>query len=457
MKKKLAFTLIALLSLSINAQASCNLLYIYEQALTSDPIYQQALAQRLSDKQIVPLNVAPLLPQASIYGGPSLNKQQFSGVASPFLSKTSRGYLITLALKQTVFDFSKFSAVSGARAISKEADATLNVAIQSLMLRVSQAYFNVLKDEDNLAYSLSSKKAYAKQFDQANQEYKVGLKTITDVYTAQSSFDLATSNYIAAKTTLAIDKENLRAITGCIYPSIAKLSEKFPLISPRPANMEAWVQTALAQNWSIKAAQFASTAAMENIKQQRAGHFPTLNLEGSYSNGYNNNFAGTGIGTSFSNSSAPGVFIPTSAHTTNKSVSLNLGVPLSSGGSVIALTNQAQYNYQVSTQLLEQNIRATENSTRQSYLNIIAGIQKIHSDKQAIKSTISSYEGLEARYNAGTETLVNVLNQQEKVYEAQTNYAADRYAYVNNLLALKQAAGTLCQDDLVAVNSWLVN
>ncbi|MDR3490690.1 MAG: TolC family outer membrane protein [Gammaproteobacteria bacterium] len=459
MKKYFALTMITLLSLNMSAgAAAANLLHVYEDALSNDPVYQQAIAQRLSDKEAEPLNLAPLLPQAVITGGPALNKQHFSGSASPISSTTSKGYLFTLALTQAVFDFGKFAALSGARAASKEADATLNAASQNLILRVAQAYFNVLKDEDNLAYSLSNKKAYAKQYDQANQEFKVGLKTKTDVYTAESSYAASTANAIAAETTLAVDKETLRAITNHVYSSIAPLSEKFPLISPQPADMDAWVKTALMQNWSIKAAQLASVSAMETIKQQRAGHFPTLYAQGSYSAGYNNNFAGAGIATSVdpnTTGTVPGVFIPTKTHTTNASLSFNLGIPLSSGGAVIAGTNQAKYNYQVAMQNLEKNIRETTTNTRQTYLNIMAGIQKIRADKQAIKSAISSYEGIEARYQAGTETLVDVLNQQRKVYEAQTYYTTDRYAYVYNILALKQAAGTLSQEDLVAINSWL--
>lgn len=139
----------------------------------------------------------------------------------------------------------------------------------------------------------------------------------------------------------------------------------------------------------------------------------------------------------------------------DKALSLNVTIPLFSGGLVMAQTNQATYNFQVAEQQLEQVFRNTANITRQSYLNVISGIPKISADKLAIKSAVSSMTGLEESYRVGTETLVNVLTQQQNVLQAQTQYAADRYAYILNLLALKEAAGTLSFEDLRVINAWL--
>jgi outer membrane protein len=456
MKKSLL--LVTLLGITPIIHAA-DLMQIYQQALFSDPVYQQAVSQRLSDQEGAPIARSALFPQAAINGGPSLNKfHQNPSEGSPAIRTTSRGYSFTLSLSQTVFNYAQFKALAGANAVSKEADATLNAAKQSLMLRVAQAYFTVLKDEDNLVYNAANKKAFNKQYDQINQQYKVGLKTITDVYTAKASYDTASAAYIAAQTTLADDKENLRAITGNVYPALGTLSKHFPLISPQPANMDEWVQTAEQQNWSIKAAQFANAAARENVKQQFGGHIPTVSLQGAYNVAYNNNLAGAATSGSASSTEVLTSFLPpTKAHTSDASVTLNFGVPIFQGGQVVAQTEQARYSYQVANQKLEQTVRATVNTTRQSYLGVIAGIQQINADQQAIKSTISSMEGLEAGYRVGTQTLVDVLNQQQKVFQAETQYATDRYAYINNLLSLKQAAGTLSAEDLQAINAWLIN
>lgn len=450
MKKRILF-LIILFCCQLTAKAA-NLLQVYQQALCSDPIYQQAISQRLSTKEGVPINLAALLPSIVITADPSVTRSGYSGanlrgIGFTPRNNTQRYYELALTATQTVFNYSQFFTLRAAMATSKGADATLNAALQSLMTRVASAYFAVLRDEENLSYNEASKLAYAEQLNQVKEQYKVGLKTITDFYTAQAAYDTAVANYIAAQTTLANDRENLRVITGVYYPRLSSLSDKFPLISPEPENVEAWVCLSQRQNWSIKAAQYAVDTAKQTIQQQFGGHLPTVSLQGQVDriytdniNGYVNIAARNGTSTE-----------------TDKQIMLNIKVPVFSGGGVTAQTDQAVYNYKVAQQQLEQTVRNTANTTRQSFLGILAGISQIDADKQAIKSSISSLQGMDASYKVGTETLVDVLNQQQKVFQAQTQYAADRYNFINNILALKQAAGTLSFDDLCAINAWLID
>lgn len=443
MRKIITICLLFLITVNLYA---ADLIQVYQQAVTSDPIFQQAIDQRLSDRQAVPISFANLLPNIGVTVNPNIYKSANSGPGSNNLgSYSQRGYQLNAVATQTIFNFAQFANLSGAKAVAKQADATLNAAAQSLMIRVANAYFAVLQDEDNLRFATVNKNAYAKQLDQVKEQYNVGLKTITDVYTAQAAYDSSSAFYIATDTQLANDRENLRVITGVYYPCLAKLSERFPLISPQPANMETWVNIATRQNWSIKASQYAAEAALENIKQNFAGHLPTLNAQGIYNINFTRN---TG-------SSNPFFFPPGASQAHNRTLQLNLAIPVFSGGGVVAQTRQAQYNFQVSAQQLEQTVRNTVNTTRQSYLGVMAGISKVHADQLAVKSTLSSYQGLEAQYRVGTATLVDVVNQQQRVLQASQQYAADRYTYVKNLLALKQAAGTLSPCDLQAINAWL--
>ncbi|VVC75049.1 Outer membrane protein TolC [Aquicella siphonis] len=456
MKKKFLSVFILICWQSF-AQAA-NLLEVYEQAQTSDPVFLQAVAQRLSTREGVPISAAALLPNIAFTASPSADKVGYSGSNfDPVVDNsgsyvnprnlTQRNFSMSLSLTQTIFNYAQFSAVAQQVSLAKGADATLNAALQNLMIRVASAYFAILKDEDNLSYAEASKLAYAEQLDQVRQQYKVGLKTITDVYTAQASYDSAVATYIAAETTLSNDRENLRVITGVYYPHLSSLSDEFPLVSPQPRNVETWVKKAVAQNWSIKSGQYNVSAAREQIRQQYSGHLPTINVQTTFSKEVSDNINNY---SSFTERNGPGT-------TSDRGIALNVNVPIFSGGGVVAQTNQASYNYQVAQQQLEQTIRSTINTTRQSYLSIVAGISQIKADKEAIQSTISSLEGLEASYRVGTETLVDVLNQQQKVFQAQTQYATDRYAFVNNILALKQAAGTLSFDDLRAINAWLID
>lgn len=467
--KKFWLSLIILIGLPVNVMANTTLMEVYRQAMISDQIFQQSVAQRLSTKEGVPISLSSLLPSASVLATPIITKTEASGPGAAFVgSNTQRGYNVNLSVAQTIFDFGKFANLSGAVALSKQADANLNAATQDLMLRVAKAYFAVLKDEDDLRYIIATKKAYAKQLDQVNQQFKVGLKTITEVYTAQASYDSSVASYIGAQNTLADDKENLRVITGVYYPHLAKLSEAFPLVSPNPTDMEAWVQTAQRQNWNIRSAQYAATSACDNVKQQFAGHLPTLQIQGGYDVDFTRTVSSSLGAAAEIPPPSPGPtptptpaevpFVTKGAAKTNSlSANLALNIPLVQGGFVVASTHKAQYDYQVAWARLDQTVRNTINNTRQSYLGVMSGISKIRADKLTIKSTISSLEGLQEAYHVGTETLVDVLNQQQKVVQAQQQYAADRYAYVNSLLSLKAAAGTLSYRDLEAINSWLIS
>lgn len=438
---------------------AADLLEVYRQAQMSDPIFQQAIAVRFATKEGVPISISALLPNIAFSVDPSVTRSAFAGTnfsqttGTPVGGQTSprnntqRAYTMALTLNQTVFNYAQFSAVAGQVATSKGADATLNAALQSLMIRVASAYFAILNDEDNLSYTEASKLAFAEQLDQAKQQYDVGLKTITDVYTAQASYDASAADFIAAQTKLANDRENLRVITGVYYSHLSSLNENFPLINPKPANVDKWVDIAIQQNWSIKAAQYNLETARQNIKQQFAGHLPTVSLEGVLDRQYTNNINGY---RSFNQRKGPGT-------QTDRTLQLNINVPIFSGGGVLASTNQAAYNFQVASQQLEQTVRTTANTTRQSFLNLTSGISQIAADKQAVKSFISSLEGMEAGYRVGTQTLVDVLNQQQKLFEAQTQYASDRYTFVNNILSLKQAAGTLSFNDLCSINVWLTD
>ena len=447
MKKLL---LLAVTLIGYQTGHAADLLEVYQQALTSDQIYQQAISQRLATKEGVPISLASLLPSLSLSYDPAVTRSGFSGTnvatgSSP-RNNTLRNYSLTLTLTQTVFNYSQFMGLASALATSSGADAILNSAMQNLMTRVASAYFAILKDEDNLNFTETSMLAYKEQLDQVKQQYEVGLSTITNVYTARASYDSAVAGYITAKTVLNNDKENLRVITGKFYDHISPLSEDFPLATPIPHDVNAWVKTSLQQNWSIKAAQYSVDSARQTVRQQFGGHFPTVTLQGTMDRQYTQNI--NGYRQAINERVGPST-------QTDRSILVDFTLPILAGGGVIAQTNKASYQYEIAQQQLEQTQRGTVNATRQSFLGVTAGISQVKADKEAVKSNISSLEGMEESYNVGTETLVNVLNQQQKLFEAQTQYAADRYAFLNNVLALKQAAGTLGFDDLRAINIWL--
>ena len=181
-----------------------DLMQVYQQALLSDPTYQQAIAQRLVTKENVPISLSALLPSLGGTVIPTLGRTSASGSAAIPGVSSQKGYDFTLLLTQTIFNFGQVANLIGAKELSKQADATLSAATQDLMLRVATAYFNVLHDEDTLVYIGATRTAFKKQLDQVKEQYNVGLKTVTDVYTAQASYESSVANYIAAENTLAL-------------------------------------------------------------------------------------------------------------------------------------------------------------------------------------------------------------------------------------------------------------
>lgn len=450
---KLKFFCFAMLVLFWNGKATAtNLIEVYQRAQMVDPTFQKAIADRLATQEGVPISIAAILPNLSFSMNPSLSRSEYSGTSfiNAFTNprnNTQRAYTMNLSLTQTVFNFAQYSTIAQQVAISKKADATLNAALQDLMIRVSTAYFNILRDIDALHYSEQSEHVYANQLDLVKRQYNVHVATITDVYTAKASYNTAVANRIQAQIILINDRENLRKITGINYPYLAKLKKDAPLLRPNPANEEAWVRGTLAQNWSIKAAQFNVDSEWQNVNVQRAGNLPTINVQGTLSRQYTNNL----------NSYNAANFPQGPGLIAEKQVMVNINMPLFEGGGVQAKTKQAVYNFEAAKQQLDGVINDTVAVTRQSYNSVMLGVSEIKSDLEAIASNIRSVHGMEISHHLGIETLVNLLNQQQLLFQSQLQYVTHRYAYINNYLILKQATGVLSYQDLFALNTLLTN
>lgn len=455
LKKLLLFTILFFYwPLAANA---ADLLEVYQQALYHDPKFQQAIAESLVTRDNVPISIANILPHISIFTNPTVSRYGFSGTQYRTGSigninffdprnLTQRTYTLDLNISQPVFNFALYENIAVQLANAKSACAILNAALQDLMIRVSEAYFAILRDEEEITYTIASKRYYQFQLKQITDQYQAGMKTLTDVYTARAAYESSVATYIVANKKLMNDRENLKAITCIYYSHLSYLKNDFPLISPRPNHLQPWIDIALNQNWSIKAARYSLEAAKQNIMQQFAGHLPTIYLQSNLTRNY-----------IFNINRYPS-FIDTNGAGTisERSIGFNIDFPLFEGGGITFKTNQAKHMYEQQQQILEENIRNTVNMTSQSYTNILAGINQIKADQYVITATMKSLAGTIDRYNSGIETLLDVLNREENLYTAQVTYATNRYELVNNILLLKEAAGTLSFEDIRLINSWLV-
>lgn len=456
MLKKLYLLLILIFFGQLNAGAA-DLLEVYQQALYSDPIFQQAIAESLVTRDNVPISISYLLPHLSIFSNPTVSRYGYSGTDyrtgtigninfyDP-KNLTQRTYALDLSLSQPVFNFSLYTNVAIQLANAKSACATLNAALQDLMIRVAKAYFAILKDKEEITYTKASRRYYHFQLKQITDQYEAGIKTLTDVYTARAAYESSVAAYIVAHKKLINDKENLKAMTNVDYDYFSYLKNNFPLPTLKPTHKTNWIDRALQQNWSIKAAQYSLIAAKENITQQFSGHLPTVTLQSHFTKYYTYNI----------NRYSSYIDANGAGSTSERSIGLNIEIPLFSGGGVNSKINQAKHFYEQQQQILEETIRTTINNTSQSLMNIIAGISQIKADQYIITATTQSLQGTLDRFQAGIETLLDVLNREENLYAAQITYATDRYDLINNLLILKAAAGTLSFEDLKIVNGWLV-
>ena len=417
---------------------------VYRQALENDPTFKAAYSTFMSTSESIPQARAALLPQLTL-GGQISNNTMTVNVPGPDSLNGSQGYNSNqwkVNASQAIFNYQSWAKIQQAKASVKAAHATFNNAAQDLMLRTAKAYLDVLLSKDTLNFVEAKKRANKRQLDQAQQRFNVGLDAITSVYEAKAAFDQSVADVISAQNNQINQNENLRKLTNHVYDHLSPLRDgTIPLIKPEPNDVHEWVATGLKQNYNLFAAKYSLQAARENIKAQSSGSWPTLALQGSSyqvhnMGGGNNNF-----------------FVPNDQMLSTVAIALNF--PVFQGGLVEANTRQAQYNFQTSSEQLEQTYRNVVVNSTIAFNTIVDGISKVKADRQAIISRQNSLESTEAQFQVGTRTMVDVVNAQQRLFEAQEQLASDQYGLINAILNLKYLAGSLNVNDLDEINSWL--
>jgi len=355
----------------------------------------------------------------------------------------------SVALTQTLYNRGQFIALRQADKQVARAEVGYQLAKQDLLLRVSEAYFNVLAAEDTVASEQAAREAIRRQLEQAEQRFEVGLIAITDVQETQAGFDQAVAAEISAQRLLATSREFLREIIGSHVTDLAGPKEDFPLISPNPADQEAWVRTALDQNLTLISSRIGTEIAQDSIEIERSTRLPTLRLSG--------NFGESQSESTRINNLASGLSPRTFSEFGSEGYSFNLSfsVPIYSGGFNASRIQQSVYQHRAALEGLERMARQTERLTRDAYLGVLSEISRVRALRQAVESSETALRATEAGFEVGTRTTVDVLASQNNLRRAQTNFARSRYDYALEVLNLKYAAGSLAVQDLELVNEWL--
>jgi len=443
MKKTLAWlSLVAALLIMPVGQAD-NLLQIYQQALLSDPGIREAEANRNAALELKPAARGFLLPQ--IDGDANFTDQSTEGARNTtfgganalneFDTETD-GWRWNVQLSQTIFRWDQWVGLKKSSKQVAQAEADYQAAGQDLMIRVAQTYFDVLAAQDTLESEQAAKEAIGRQLEQAEKRFEVGLIAITDVQEAQAGYDQAVAAEITAKRVLATRRESVREIVGQYPNDLKSPKSEIPLVSPDPEDEEAWVETALHQNFLVLSSELGAEIAKDDFRVAKTRHYPTIDLVASHSE---TDISGQ---TTNSGSLAGPVTSPAGTDSSDDQIQLRFALPIFSGGTVSAQRREAMHRYRAARERFEGTARQTEREARDAYLGVIAEISRVKALRQARKSSETALRATEAGFEVGTRTTVDVLDQRRQLFIADVNYSRSRYDYIINVYHQRVAAET---------------
>jgi outer membrane protein len=414
------------------------LLEVYEAARGYDAAYLAARAQAESAQFRAEQTEALLRPSASLSG--SLTRQESD---PPVVDRRSlNNAQVALQARQPLYNRASGAAVDQARRSLEAAAADLEAAEQDLILRVSQAYFDVLASQDALATVQASKKFITEQRASARRNFEVGNATITDTREAQARFDLVNAQEIAAENDLRTKRIALDQLVGRTGVQPKGLAVPVALPPVTPDAVEDWVTRGLAQHPSVRRAQTALEIARLETERARAGHSPTVDLVGSLSS---------------SRSTGSAVAPPTSRPgTTNAaSIGVQLNLPLYTGGSVQNRIRETLLLEERSRNDLEAARRGVAQGTRQAFFGVQSGQAQVKALEAAESSSQLALEATQTGYRVGVRVNLDVLNAQSQLFTTQRDLARARYDVLLGSLRLRQASGQLGAPDVAALNRLL--
>ena len=439
MKLKISALLVAGCLFGTSAIAA-DLIDIYRAAQAQDPVYSSARFTYDASKEIVPqARAANLLPSINLSA--SFNRTHRDTDGFPTADFNTHGY--TVSLTQPLFRMQNWIIFDQAGLQAKQSEAVFADAGQSLIVRTAQAYFDVLLAQDNVALSGAQKTAINEQLAQAKRNFEVGTSTITDTYEAQAKYDLGVAKEISDLNDLEIKRQALQQLINKMPAGLAPLRDNPILTLPKPSDMDQWVKAAEEASPVIAQSRLAYEIAARDVDRNKAGHIPTLDFTGSFSNNASPSTSASGnVGTSFD--------------TRSTGIGVILTIPLYQGGGTQSRVRQSLSNRDRANADLENAKRTVAQSVRQNYLGVTNGVAQVKALEAALVSNKSSLDATVLGKEVGVRTNVDVLNAQQHLFQAQRDLQQARYNTILSQLRLKSAAGRLVEDDLAEVNRMLV-
>ncbi len=396
-----------------------NLSDAWQAALDYDSSYSAAQNQHRAAQEKAVQARATLLPQVN---ASAQYQRQYQ--YEP-LSQSSRNHGWNIQASQALFDAAKYATYQQGQVSIRIADEQLQLAVQKLLLDVSQAYFDVLLAEDTLKATQASKTAYAKQLDQAKTMFDVGAATVVDTYEARAGFESAQVKEMAAQTQLSVAKQKLENLTGLDPAHIQKVDgDKLQRLLPS-RDLAYWLETAQTHSNSLTVQNLAIESARQSRLAAQAARLPTLQLQGGYQDGVTHT--------------------DNSGHVSSRggSVSLNLSVPLFAGGGINSQIREAKAKeLQARDEWLAAQ-RTLNVTVKQNYLNMLSGHKQVLALMQLVKTSQAKLDSTRLGQQVGVRSNLDVILAQQSLLEAQQQLAKARYDYLQAHLALAQSAGVL--------------
>jgi outer membrane protein len=430
------------LSLAMATVASgADLLEIYRMAQSADAQYAAARAAWSAGQEKLPQGLSGLLPSATVSANTQYNDRDFRP-RDPAVAATSSQFnsnSVSVSVTQPLYRPQNLTVYEQSKSQVVQSDAVFAQAAQDLVLRVVQAYLDVLLAQDTIVFAQAQLVAIGRQLEQAKRNFEVGTATITDTHEAQSRYDLTVSLEITAKNDLEIRKRFLELIIGRPTPGLSPLGPRFNPHFPEPNNPVAWVDQAAANNLQVRASQASLDFATKEVERNRAGHRPTLDAFATYSDA-NNGINSVGLSVT---------------DTTTRVYGLQLAIPIYQGGLISSRVREALANEEKARQDLENARRTAQLTAQQTFLGVASGVSQVKALEAALVSSQSSLDSTRLGQEVGVRTQIDVLNAQQQLSQTRRDLAQAKYNYILALLRLKFAAGQLTEQDIALVNTWL--
>ena len=419
-----------------------SLIDVYQQALSHDPALASALSANQAAQEFIEQSKALYRPTVNFNASANAISSDIRYLKSDRVPSQSNfeTYAYGIDLRQPIYRKQNLVQMDQAITQVSQADKQLYLSQQSLILRTTQTYFDVLIAQDKIDLIIAQKAAILSQLDQAKATFEVGTTTITDVNEAQARYDLVVAQEIAAVNEFEIAKRAVQAITGDIPQKLATVKANIKT-NALMQGMDKWLEVAAQNNLNIQIQQDALKYSEQEIERATAGHLPTLDAVANYSDNYANGSVsvfGTG------NDLKTGT------------IGLQLQIPLYQGGATSSRIRQAALNKQKAQDDVEIARRQTALETQRAYLNLNTSIAQVKAYEQALISSQSQVDSTKLGYEVGVRTSVDVLNAQQQFFSAKRDLLQSRYNYLVNIIRLKAASGVVAEADLTDINQQLV-